>query len=219
MLARRATSSGNGRLRRSHPKGDPTFDRTSDMPSAPDRPRRVQDRTDSRVVWGALGISAVLHATILLMPVTFGGDPGPAISAADFFRRVAPSPAPTPSPTVSATPWPSERRSLVRTLGRVLDSVGGAQAAERGIRTWTGGGFSASPGQFTLFGLALPLCGGGANSSDCGFGVSPWRRAGSGNPRLRLTEIRSNKHLVDIRERAARIRKRRDARRDTTGGG
>jgi len=143
----------------------------------------------------------------------------PVISAAEFFRRVGPSPLGPTRPTVSASPWPIERRSVVRTLARVLDSIAEAEAVEQDIRTWSGGDFSASPGQMSFFGLKLPYCGGGANSSDCGFGVSPWRRAESQNRRVRLGEIRSSAHLVDIRERAARMRARRDAQRDTTGGG
>ena len=87
--------------------------------------------------------------------------------------------------------------------------------------TWTttdAGGlrWGAAPGVIYLAGIAVPICGGRFDASDCGFGVAPGRRDQYKVWLRAVTEIQRQELFAEIMERTQEIQERRAAQRDTT---
>jgi hypothetical protein len=77
----------------------------------------------------------------------------------------------------------------------------------------TGTSWGVSPGVVHVAGRSVPLCGGSFDSSDCGFGVTPFQRDAQRAALRTAHEIRSQLLFGQIQERAHAVRERRDAER------
>lgn len=86
--------------------------------------------------------------------------------------------------------------------------------------TWVGNDdvgdrWGAAPGVIFVGGVAIPICQGRTDASECGFGLPPSRRE-EYKLRLRaLIEIGRQRAWSEIRARADSIRRRRNAERDS----
>jgi hypothetical protein len=81
-----------------------------------------------------------------------------------------------------------------------------------------GARWGAAPGVIFVAGVAIPVCRGRTDASECGFGLPPIRREEYKRRLQALVEIRRQRHWGEIRDRADSIRKRRNAERDSIRG-
>lgn len=98
--------------------------------------------------------------------------------------------------------------------------TGYAPADAWAFGTWTtrdpdGRRWGAAPGVIYVFGIAIPTCGGRFDASNCGFGVSSWRRGKYQHFLHALSEMEEQTRWGRILERGQAIRDRRDAERNT----
>lgn len=123
---------------------------------------------------------------------------------------------------------PGDPPRLNRRLGSLPDSWNEESA---GIRAPVAGDMSVwatrdadgerwgfSPGRVHFGSIALPLCGGTFDASDCGLGVPPSFREEYRNELRALLEIRQQGNRAVIEERARAIRARLEAYRDSVPG-
>ena len=113
--------------------------------------------------------------------------------------------------------------SFAEALGALLDSVAAEEAKRAEATEWLfvddqGRRWGASPGFLHFGSFAIPYCGGGFSSDDCGFGVAPGKAEGARNRRRVDSMINQSAYRQSMREfwkdRAAAMNARKeDARR------
>lgn len=105
---------------------------------------------------------------------------------------------------------------IAATLARPPD-VAGRDSLQ--LTTWgDDGGLRLAPGLLTVGGVALPFCG-GPDAARCGFGVRPWDLERADREADLILGLEEQGRWESIQERAREVRRRADARRDSTSGG
>lgn len=87
------------------------------------------------------------------------------------------------------------------------------------LTTWgDDGGLGLAPGVLTIGRVDLPFCG-GPDAARCGFGVRPWDLERADREAELMRGLEKQGRWESIQERAREVRRRVDARRDSTSGG
>mgnify|MGYP001225578652 CR=1 FL=1 len=121
-------------------------------------------------------------------------------------------------------PLQVERATLLGLMEAYHDSTVSAAAAPRptdwSLGVADGGRVSLTPGRIQIGDRALVYCRGVYSPSDCGFGSTPGKLESARNALRTFGEVQRQAARMDIengwRERAAAIRLRNDAARDST---
>lgn len=124
-------------------------------------------------------------------------------------------------PRKRVAPFRSSQPTLGELLRRMSDSVAAAEKARSQFTSWTrrGRNWELAPGRIRFGPVTIPMCYGGFDVADCGFGVSSGRRDEYRARSQSDREIRQQTQRMDLRRTleagARRMRARRDARRDS----
>lgn len=124
-------------------------------------------------------------------------------------------------PRTRVAPFRSSQPTLGELLRRMSDSVAAAEKARSQFTSWTrrGRNWELAPGRIRFGPVTIPMCYGGFDAADCGFGVSSGRRDEYRARSQADREIRQQTQRMDLRRTleagARRMRARRDARRDS----